>query len=730
MKIDPKILAQYKKGAKEIIFNEDDRDLATIVVPLPETPPFEQVDGYGLPPEEQYFRHQELPQKIYDLQELGMTVDEIWEEINSSVDYYKTEIEWMRVQWERRLYGYWFFNNGVATYIVGWNYFFMNFWKLPEGLPEYRNRDRKWFIFAWFCYQDPSCYGYVDPKHRRAGSTSKAQCVLFCIISILHEARSGTQSKTDSDAAKVFQNHLINPLKNPKFPFFFKPNTSSGDDPIGKLSFRAPATKGLKGLKKRSKRSLLSAMTFESSGEQAYDGDKLFAYHHDEIGKPKNVDITVRWDVVKPCLAQGAGGSIHGFSLHTSTAGEMSKGGTNFKNFCEESDYADKNENGQTGTGLYVMFMPAWEGLDGYVDRYGESVIDTPTEQQTAYLKTLKNKKGDPLCANPYIGAKQFIQNTINSWKKKKNYKKLNEFMRQTPTSFRGCFIADASQSFFDLVKINDRLDKLHDMPNATTTGYFEWDGKPHNGKVKFVVDPDNPKFEVSKLLSDTEANRVKWNQSLDSWEPLNGHKYCSGGDPFAANETKDNKNSLGGGAVFEGQNIFQDPDDKPYEEWESCRFVCTYLWRPADKEEYSDDMIMMCIYYGCPMNPETNVKDLREKFIEKGYRWMLVHHWNIETETQESIAGQATSPKIKQALFKAIQLYVNRHIHKERHKKLIEQIRDTVEIKDMTDYDLFTAAGYAILGFDQYGIEMQEDMKGGDSASQDLTDFIPEYSY
>ena len=36
----------------------------------------------------------------------------------------------------------------------------------------------------------------------------------------------------------------------------------------------------------------------------------------------------------------------------------------------------------------------------------------------------------------------------------------------------------------------------------------------------------------------------------------------------------------------------------KPTSEWESKRFVCTYKNRPS-KDEYCEDMLKMCIYYG-----------------------------------------------------------------------------------------------------------------------------------
>lgn len=726
-KVDPSIIRLYKPEDDFIVYHEDDPDLDVIKVPLPKTPPWEEIDGYGLPAHEQKFQRCPLPAKIVDLQKQQnednafLTQDEMWDIIGSDPDYYKNEIAYIATQWRRRIEGYWFFNNGKATYIDGWNYVYLNFWELDTGLPEYRDRDRKFFLFARFCHKDNKSLGFVYPKHRREGATSKACCVNYCITSMLNRAHSGIQSMTEGHAETVYQKHIIDPWKT-GMPFFFKPNHDGGDDPKGKLAFRPTSNRGKKGAKSKSDKSLLSSITYKPSNTKAYDTWKLYFYHSDECGKTEEVDINERWRIVRLCLAQGAGGSIHGLSIHTSTVGNLSKGGENFRKLCRASMYSQRPRNGQTISGLYICFIPAWEGLDWYVDEYGMSVIDTPTKEQRIYLENRINpENGERGCPDPTIGAREYIENTVKALEAGDDYSEYAEFMRQHPTRFRGCFINSETQSDFNLMKINRRIDELRSMPDATVRGNFELINEQmgFTGGVKFTPNPKG-KFRLSKVLAPEEANNLSFDGQTYRAQNL---QYCAGGDPFKANKTKGTKKSNGGGAVFWGHDIFLDPMNKPMSEWKSKRFICTYNHRPPTKEEYGNDMIMMCMYFGCPMFPEVDVPFLREHFEEKGFGGLLV--FKYENSKFDAVAG-VTANKHKQKIFLEYIDYIEFHVERENHVELLEEVRDIEDVDDMTNWDLFTAGGYAMLGIKNYFPQMQ---KESTMAGNDISAYLEEFT-
>jgi hypothetical protein len=201
--------------------------------------------------------------------------------------------------------------------------------------------------------------------------------------------------------------------------------------------------------------------------------------------------------------------------------------------------------------------------------------------------------------------------------------------------------------------------------------------------------------------------------------------QFCAGADPFKANTTKGKKRSNGAGAVFWGHDIMLDPFEKPFEEWQSNRFVCTYSFRPDTKPEYGDDMIMMCVYWGCPMFPETNVPFVREHFEENGYGAMLIHRQ--EKGKHDMIAGGDTTEKVKQKIFQLYQTYIERHVMKEKHSQLLIEVRDIKGVDDMTNFDMFTAGGYAMLGISHYLPDIQKQQK------QDIEinyTFVETYNY
>ena len=50
-------------------------------------------------------------------------------------------------EFKRREEGIWFMNNGEPTYMTGEHYYYLNWCKMDIGYPEYRDRDRRFFIF-------------------------------------------------------------------------------------------------------------------------------------------------------------------------------------------------------------------------------------------------------------------------------------------------------------------------------------------------------------------------------------------------------------------------------------------------------------------------------------------------------------------------------------------------------------------------------------------------------
>lgn len=665
-------LAEYKDAEEFIIVNDDDPDLVPIKIPVPRPPKnLRKITGYGLPAKKQKWQVDPMPEKLLKLQESDeyKTIEELWDVIEEFPEEYDKEIDWMKLQWERRLKGYWFYNNGVPTYMAGPHYFHINFWNMDIGLGEYRNRDRKWWIAILHFKADPRCLGANYPKHRREGATNRTQCWMYEGVSRTPNVHGGIQSMTEPHAADgVFQDHLIVGWKG--LPFFFQPVHAGTTNPVASLKFFASAKKSLRGsLRAKAGEALNSYIDFKPANPHAYDTFKLQYFHNDEVGKTIEVDINKRHGVVRRCLTLGAGKKIIGFMINTSTVGDMVKGGgENFAKLCQQSHYEQRNKNNETVSGLYNLFFPASEGLEGFVDEYGNSF----TKEAELHIK---NSRQGFLDAGDEEG--------------------YNEFVRQHPIKFRECFRGVAGQCNFNSIKLDARLDDFAFGNKTLTNGYFAWENGIRDTRVIWHPEPTSPKFKASYLLTDDESNRKVLSDGV--YYPDNIQNFIAAGDPFKFRKTKGTRKSLGAGSVFMKRDSTIDTDDTPIKDWITERFCCTYQHRPPTKEEYGEDMIMMCVYFGCEMNCEINVPFLWDYFEARGYAGYLYYGTDRKTGRINATPGVNTLPAVQDEIYREYHTYIERHCHRECHDDILRQCREIED--DMGPYDLFVTGGLCFLG-------------------------------
>jgi len=445
----------YKKYDTHIIFNEDP-DLEPIKVKLPKPPAKEKIVGYGLPYNEQKFKRPFIPNKLFELNKRkDISDNEKGDILKSDHEYYEEEIAFINQEWDRRVNGAWYYINGKPTYIPGGYYFYLTAWYLERGYPDYRDRDRKFFIFSEFCENDNECFGFIYPKHRREGATTKAACWNYEYVSRRKRVRGGIQSKTETDGQMVFSKHVVAGWR--KLPFWFRPVFEGSTNPQAKLSFSAPpvkVTRSNMGIDEMI--DLESSIDFMSSTEGAYDGARLERYHGDEVGKCIGVNVYKRHLVVRQTLSELD--KIIGKAIYTSTAGEMTKGGgAEFKKLIEASNYHDRDGNNRTTSGLYVLYIPATEGF--IVDEFGNSLKDKS-------LKYLLNERQKAL--------------------EDEDYEKLNESTRQFPIRLRDCFRNASDTDNFNMKIIQEQLDKYQFGNNDVTIGDFIWEDGNVGGRVIF----------------------------------------------------------------------------------------------------------------------------------------------------------------------------------------------------------------------------------------------------
>ena len=461
------------------------------------------------------------------------------------------------------------------------------------------------------------------------------------------DSRFGILSKSGPDAKKMFTDKVVPISVN--YPFFFKPIQDGMDRPKTELAYRVPATKFTrKKLDNNEKLKEISGLDttidWKNTGDNSYDGEKLKLLVHDESGKwEKPTNILNNWRITKTCLRLGS--RIIGKCMMGSTSNSLDKGGENFKKIYYNSDVEKRNANGQTSSGLYSLFIPMEWNYEGFIDKYGHPVFDTPEEP-------VDDNFGDKI-----------TQGVIDHWNNeveglKQDQDGLNEYYRQFPRTEEHAFRDEAKESLFNLTKIYEQIDYNVDLNNKSlvTVGSFQWENATQDTRVIFVPNKDG-RFNISWVPPIHLQNRVIVKNG--SKHPGNEHVGAFGCDSYDISGTVDGRGSNG---ALHGLTKFSMEDAPPNQ------FFLEYIARPQTAEIFFEDVLMACVFYGMPILAENNKPRLLYHFKRRGYRGYSMNRpdkvWNKLSATEREIGGiPNTSEDIKQAHAAAIETYINTHV-------------------------------------------------------------------
>lgn len=593
---------------------------------------------------EQYWEPIKLPKDYIKLREKeSIQQQEDNEHFDPNLEQFRTQ------EWDRRLNGFWFYNNGVPTYITGLHYFYLNYWHLDTGLPKYRETDRKYFYFLQYCIEDPECFGMVEITKRRQGKTFRGGVFLYEYTSRAKNARAGIQSKTGADAKEVFRKAIIQPFK--KLPDFFVPiyDQSKGLTPTSELRFYQTTIKGKKANTIKDEEELESAIDWKTSEAISYDGQKIQRYLGDEVGKTADINVWERYLVTRYCHLDDEG-RIIGKSLLTTTVEDMEQGGAAFKKIWDNSDHTKKTGK-RTPSGLYRYFCPADETR--YYDNFGYAHKEKALDEILEERKLLS-----------------------------RDTRALSAIIRKEPLSWEEAFRIDGSKCLYDAMKLNERLDRLNWKENITTSGNFVWEGGVRDTRV--IWEPSrNGRWEVVKLFdNDEDSNKIV--KRGESFYP-NNIGFVMGVDPVDHNQTQDGKRSNGAGMVLQKYNSARDDDQYNY------AFVCKYIYRPESVQVFYEDMIKTAVYYGCQVLFENQKIGLMHYFNDRGYSNFLM--W-LPERTQP---GVAASPKTHQHIAELTESYVNDYHEKLYFKDVVQELLE-FDISNTTAFDGAMAMGYALI--------------------------------
>jgi hypothetical protein len=571
--------------------------------------------------------------------------------IKNRFDWEKYPIDFREKWWDyidnefkRRDEGFWFYNNGLPTYITGTHYMYLQWSKIDVGAPDYRESNRLFFIFWEACKADSRSYGMCYLKNRRSGFSFMCSSELVNQATISSDSRYGILSKTGADAKKMFTDKVVPISVN--YPFFFKPIQDGMDRPKTELAYRVPASKLTRRKLEinedlRELEGLDTTIDWKNTGDNSYDGEKLKILGHDESGKWERPDnIKNNWKVTKTCLRLGS--RIIGKCMMGSTSNALDKGGQNFKDIYYGSNCLERNRNGQTKEGLYSLFIPMEWNFEGFIDRYGYPVFDTPDEP----VLGIDGNYID-------IGVIEHWENEVEGLKNDQDG--LNEYYRQFPRTEKHAFRDETQQSLFNLVKIYEQIDYNEEIHNVSsvTRGNFQWAGGVKDTSVSFYPSA-NGRFYITWVPNRGIQNNVILKNGRKY--PGNEHIGAFGCDSYDISGTVDGKGSKGS---LSGLSKFSMEDVPPN------HFFLEYIERPPTAEIFFEDVLMALVFYGMPLLAENNKPRLLYYLKRRGYRGFSMNRpdkvWNKLSLTEKEIGGIPNSSEdIKQAHAAAIETYIN----------------------------------------------------------------------
>lgn len=586
-------------------------------------------------------------------------------------------------EFDRRLNGVWFMNNGTPTYITGAHYYYLNWCKIDIGYPDYWDRDRRFFLIWDSVRKDNNSFGLIMPKHRRQGASWKAASIILHDITLSYNSNGGLLSKTGSDAKKLFDK-VVYIFR--KLPYFFQPIIEGTDSPKTVLSFKKPGERITKNNKQvKVSEALDSQIDWRNTKNNSYDGEKLKTFISDEGGKWLEADCSKNWQIVKPALSQGR--KIIGKAFLPSTVNEMEEGGKAFKDIWDDSDQEDKVlGTSRTKSGLYRYFTPAYDGFEGFIDEYGRSIIETPKSK-------VFDKYGDEI----KIGSREYLNKIRNGYKNDTN--KLAEHKRQFPWTPEEAFRVSTDDCLFDSEKIYQQIDYIEGSGGKMVTkGNFTWSNGIKDTKV--VWRPDRKgKWSVVLLPDSSKTNSQT--KKFGNKYPGNELEFVSGCDPFDHDTTTDGRRSDAASYVFRKFNA--------HEQDSSHMFVSQYINRPPKAEMFFEDILMQCIFYGCPILVENNKIGLIQYFKRRGYeKYLMARPESTHTKfskKQTEVGIPATGVAVANAIVDSIQSYVYDYVGLNEEDSIgrvffYELLKDWLEfdVNNRTKYDASMASGFTLL--------------------------------
>ncbi len=658
-------------------------------VPLPQDG--DEVEDWGTDdPKEQYWRRRELPE-IFD--DVEFDRDGVALLTREQQAYAMREVR-------RCKKGFFFKSNGKVVYVTGKHYFYLQWWKLEDDIyPDYRDADRRYYLFLNHWENVQWCLGVARGKKRREGASSQATANLIYECIFYTNSNCGLVSKTNIDARETFLEMVK--WGYDQLPVFLKPRLLSRSDSVTELVFDVKAEKGeTKSKGNRSK------VNYRATVENAYDRGRMSRVLADEGGKWEgDAKFSKFISKVSKTLVKGA--KRVGFMEAPSTVNELTKGGGDeYQRVWKNSDHV-KTGGKKTPFRFVTYFTPAYDNYEGFIDKYGESVIDEPNEDQYQYLleKWVVRDEVTGECISELsdedirLGAKAYIF----SRRVGLEGDELEEEIRQNPTSVKEMFEAATSNGVFPEYLINQQLDFLsYNEGELIERGDLVWEN--NHAYYREFVNPDGT-IDIVRQNLVWQQNPKGVFEKVKGWEPKeknnvilrNGYFFPNGMyatrigcDPFKFDKTKDTKKSNCAAYVYQ----MEDATDERIAFVDM--FTMRYVGRAATTEIQYDNVLKLAWYCGTKVLFERNVNNWKDHFKYRKASGFL--SW-LPGEVEPGIYTDS-SGNVVQQICDLHTAYIHRSVNKIYWKDLLDRPSGYLgfKVENTQESDDVMGSGFALI--------------------------------
>ena len=482
-------------------------------------------------------------------------------------------------------------------------YFYLKFWVLEDGnRPEYRDCDRRYFTFLWHWERIQWAIGTIRGKRRREGASSQATSNLVYECIFVLNSNCGLISKTRDDARATFTDMVAYGYR--QLPPFLKPKQINSEDSVTEFIFEQRVEVGDKKEIRRSK------INYRAPVINAYDSGRMSRILIDEGGKlPPDVPANQMLAIVSKTLVKGV--KRVGFIEMPSTVNKLTKGGAGFKLIWES---ADLNKKTPTVNRLVRYFCPAHDGYEGFIDEFGDSVVDTPNDEQREYLVNKWVKKDDDgnviselseedikLGSKAYI-AKRRIGMTGDD---------LEEEIRMNPENEVELFMSANADCIFNVMNLNEQIEYLKENP-------------VYKRKILYYRDLETGKVKWRDIQPNEDSFCWEWVGDLD----LKGHdnKHHTDGMLKRPSRTDigvigvDSYSNTQGGKKYGSKASAWVYIKYDLKDPENTGLFTGHLYgRPTDKETLHDQVMLCAEYNGFQIYYEFVSDDYYTHFKNRG---------------------------------------------------------------------------------------------------------------